>query len=186
MKSLRWLWLIPVALTAASMVMVGGPYGQIAKLAPPFDEKPAPTGAEVAARLDALGAAGRELYRTHFYTDLAFVGANAVALLTPIVVFARRLRLPRTLAYVCVALPLGFAAADWAENVAVARILDGDQSMSRIAAAAYATQVKFALFGAAALTALLLAASWCVARLLGRDDAAPQPAPVSAPQEAAE
>lgn len=186
MTSLRWLWLIPVALTAASMVMVGGPYGQIARLAPPFDEKPATTGAEVAARLAALGAEGRELYQTHFYSDLAFVAANLVALLVPIVVFARRLRVPRALLYVCVAVPLGFAAADWAENVAVARMLDGDLSTSRIAAAAYATQVKFALFGAAVLTALLLAVSWSVARLLGRDIATPPPAPVVAPPDAAE
>lgn len=120
--SLKWLWLVPLAIAVSAGVIAFGPYAELNAHGDLFDEQPARSVEEARQRVAAFGDRGRALYRKQIAFDYVFVAGNVLMLATPTIVFSSRARLRRAAVGLLVAIPFGFAVADCLENALIARL----------------------------------------------------------------
>ena len=164
----RWLWAVPVAVAVATAVMAFGPYWELCAATSShggaFDEAPKWNFAHARAHLVEIGEHGRGLYRAHFWWDLPFLLANAIALWVLIATGLSRTKvvIPPLAARLMLALPLLAGAGDLIENLAVSRLVAQAQEPSAtvLAVAASATTIKLGCFMASVAAAVFAVGLW--------------------------
>lgn len=129
----------------------------------PFDMRPSGYGPQdAAALLDGLGAEGRNYYLTRqIPLDTAYPALLALTLVAAICWFARRLPKSRLVRF-GVALSVGSALFDYAENLGIIAMMWNwpDVSALQVYAVATATVVKSALTTLAVLLTLFIGFVW--------------------------
>ena len=156
-----WLWLSPLALIAASLIMTMGPHARLARIAPLFDREPATSLVEAEERLARFGPEGLALYWSHLRWDVCFAIANALVLGVPIAVLGTRLRWRRLWIGSLLALPALFVLLDIAENIAIGMSLN-DSRAALIVWAGGVTRAKFMAFGVTLFAVVIVACTWLI------------------------
>lgn len=157
------IYLLMINMTLANLEAISGLI--------PFDMRPLGySHAEALTLLSALGADGRAYYLSHqIPLDTVYPALLALTLMGAICWIGQRLP-SRTLVRAGVALSLGAAAFDYAENLAIcAMIWNGPSpSVSLVFAASAATIAKSVLTSLAVSLTLLLGAMWARRSMSGR------------------
>ncbi len=136
----------------------------------PFDMRPFGYGfTEASALLEALGAEGRAYYLSHqIALDLIYPAMLAMTLIASICWFGQRMA-NQKLVRVGIAVSVGGALFDYAENLGIAAMLWSwpEMSVPLVYAASSATILKSAFTTLAVLITLLMGINWARLSVVG-------------------
>ncbi len=169
----RFLWLVPVGLAGAMLLIAGGPYTDIAsslnsESLAPFEESAAIGIADVATRLAVLPGAQRAAYAGWQWTDIGVALANTLTAIVLLLVPARGVGIPKAGRWLLVGFASLLLIAELLEGNAIRSAIGAYPDLTQSAASqlAFATTMKWWALSACAVAVLLLWLGWAVTALV--------------------